>query len=189
MHMLVGRLIVMLWVAFWISWIAAALWADRTERNAGFAAEAPYRAVLILGTLLFLVPAHGYHGWMRFWRPGLGLAWLCLVLMVIGFAFAWWARIHLGRLWSGRITRKSGHRIVESGPYALVRHPIYTGLLLAVLATMVVKGTLPGIAGAVLILVSVVMKAKLEETFLRGELGEAAYDDYRSRVPMLVPFT
>jgi protein-S-isoprenylcysteine O-methyltransferase Ste14 len=79
--------------------------------------------------------------------------------------------------------------VVETGPYAFVRHPIYTGLLLAVLATMVAKGTLPGVAGAILIGVSVYMKARLEERFLSQELGAAAYDAYRRRVPMLVPFT
>jgi protein-S-isoprenylcysteine O-methyltransferase Ste14 len=109
--------------------------------------------------------------------------------MVVGFAFCWWARIHLGKLWSGIITRKTDHRIVDTGPYGLVRHPIYTGLLLAILATMVAKGTIIGIAGAAVIATGIYMKARLEERFLRQELGPAAYDEYAGRVPMLVPFT
>ena len=106
----------------------------------------------------------------------------------MGFAFCWWARIHLGLLWSGRVTKKADHHIVETGPYALVRHPIYTGLLLAIGATMVAKGTLYGVAGAAAIMLSIAMKARLEERFLRNELGSAAYDGYARRVPMLVPF-
>ena len=69
-----------------------------------------------------------------------------------------------------------------------MRHPIYTGLLLAILATMVARGTLWAVAGAVLLTIGIVMKARLEERFLHSELGKA-YDDYAGRVPMLVPFT
>ncbi|TPN43549.1 isoprenylcysteine carboxylmethyltransferase family protein, partial [Mesorhizobium sp. B1-1-7] len=66
-------------------------------------------------------------------------------------------------------------------------HPIYTGLLLGILATMATKGTVWGVLGAILLTIGIVMKAKLEERFLRTELG-TAYDDYAGRVPMLVPF-
>jgi len=186
--MSVGHAIVLLWVLFALSWAAAAFWADRPEKTAGFSAELPYRSVLVAGAILFLVPAHGYNGWLRIWYPGLGLAWTCVALIAIGFLFAWWARLHLGRLWSGYITRKSGHHIIDTGPYRLVRHPIYTGLLLAVVATMIAKGTIPGIVGAVLIFIGVFMKARLEERFLRAQLGAASYDAYKIRVPMLIPF-
>lgn len=184
-----GGVIIGLWIAFALSWLAAAAWADRTEKKAGIRNEWPYRAVLFAGAALFLARAHGHGGWMRVWRPGPPVLWLCIALMVVGFAFCWWARIHLGKLWSGIITRKTDHRIVDTGPYGLVRHPIYAGLLLAILATMVAKGTIIGIAGAAVIATGIYMKARLEERFLRQELGPAAYDEYAGRVPMLVPFT
>jgi protein-S-isoprenylcysteine O-methyltransferase Ste14 len=185
----VGRAIALLWILFAMSWLIAAFWAGRTEKTAGFSAELPYRLILLVGGGLFLVPAHSYNGWMRVWYSGLGVAWGCVVLIALGFLFAWWARIHLGRLWSGYITRKADHHIVETGPYRLVRHPIYTGILLAVIATMVAKGTLPGIVGAILIVIGVCMKARLEERFLRAQLGPDAYDTYSNKVPMLIPFT
>jgi protein-S-isoprenylcysteine O-methyltransferase Ste14 len=184
----VGHAIIALWVLFVLSWAVAAFWADRTESTAGFSTELPYRSMLLVGAILFLIPAHAYNGWLRIWYPGIPLAWICVVLIAIGFLFAWWARIHLGRLWSGYIAKKSGHRIVDTGPYALVRHPIYTGLLLAVIATTIAKGSVPGIAGAILIVIGIYTKARTEERFLRAELGPGCYDAYSVRVPMLVPF-
>jgi len=91
------------------------------------------------------------------------------------------------RGWS-QLTRKADHRVVDSGPYAVVRHPIYSGLLLSLLATAAVKGTLLGLGGFALLLLGIWMKARLEERWLIQELGEGAYVDYRKRVPMLLPF-
>ena len=102
--------------------------------------------------------------------------------------FAWWARIHLGRLWSGTITRKENHHVVDSGPYALVRHPIYTGLIAAIAATAAAQATVTGLLGAALIAFGLWLKARVEEDFLTAELGADAYGAYRGRVPMLVPF-
>jgi protein-S-isoprenylcysteine O-methyltransferase Ste14 len=62
-------------------------------------------------------------------------------LIVVGILFAWWARVHLGKLWSGGVERMADHRVVDSGPYAIVRHPIYTGLIAAALATAVIRAT------------------------------------------------
>ena len=89
--------------------------------------------------------------------------------------------------WSGSVTAKADHRIVDTGPYALVRHPIYTGLLLSAFATAALYGTALAVLGALLILLGFWIKARLEERFLRAELGPEAYDAYASRVGMLVP--
>ena len=183
-----GVAIVGLWVAWALSWFAAALWSNRTEKRVGFRAEVGYRAVLTLGGVLFAVPAHRYEGVLRLWHVDAATAWICAVVIAAGFSFCWWARIHLGRLWSGQITKKADHRVVDTGPYRVVRHPIYTGILLAVLATMIAKGTALGIVGGVLLWVGLWLKARLEETWLSQELGADAYASYRRRVPMLVPF-
>jgi len=183
-----GRAIVLLWIAWALSWLAASWWTAATEKRAGMRREIAYRAVLVAGGVLFAVPAHRYEGVLRLWHVGFAAAWACAAFALVGFAFCWWARLHLGRLWSGQITKKAEHRVVDTGPYGVVRHPIYTGILLAVLATMIAKGTILGIAGAVLLTVGLWMKARLEEDWLRSELGAEAYDSYRRRVPMLVPF-
>jgi len=78
--------------------------------------------------------------------------------------------------------------VVDRGPYGIVRHPIYTGILLSVFATAAVKGTVLGLAGAAIITLGIWMKARLEERWLREQLGADAYDSYRRRVPMLLPF-
>ncbi len=95
--------------------------------------------------------------------------------------------MHLGRLWSGSVTLKPDHRVVDTGPYRLVRHPIYTGLILSALATAAEKGTVLGLAGFASIVLGFWIKAKFEEGFLRQELGREAYDSYAARTPMLVP--
>ena len=183
-----GIVIIALWVVFWISWLAAAAWSAKTERRVGMQGELAYRLVLIAGTLALLPRAHGYYGPLRLWLATLDEAWVCTALIALGLAFSWWARIHLGTLWSGWITRKADHRVVDTGPYGIVRHPIYTGLLLAVYATAAAKGTILGILGALLVTLGLWMKARLEERWLRQELDPGAYDDYRRKVPMLVPF-
>jgi protein-S-isoprenylcysteine O-methyltransferase Ste14 len=183
-----GLAIIVLWVAFAVSWVAAAAWQRTTEKRAGAAAELRYRLVLIVGALVMGVPAHGYEGPLRLWHVTWTEAWIGVGLIAVGFLFAWWARVHIGPLWSSTVTKKTDHRVVDSGPYGIVRHPIYTGILLAVIATALVKGTILGLVGAVIITIGLWMKAKLEEDWLRQELGADAYDAYRRRVPMLVPF-
>jgi protein-S-isoprenylcysteine O-methyltransferase Ste14 len=178
-----GIVILALWLGWLISWLLAALWTNRTERRPAIGAEIRYRIPMIIGALLMFFP----EGTLRLWRIDWCGMWLCVAGVAIGIGFAWWARIHLGRLWSANITRKTDHRVVDTGPYAAVRHPIYAGLLLSLLATAAAKGTLLGFGGFLLLLLGIWMKARLEEQWLVEELDEGAYADYRKRVPMLIP--
>jgi protein-S-isoprenylcysteine O-methyltransferase Ste14 len=111
---------------------------------------------------------------------------IALLLAALGFALTWWARIHLGRFWSAAVTLKAEHTLIRSGPYALTRHPIYTGLLLALLATAVARDSLGSLIGAGLILLGLVLKLRQEEQFLKAQFG-AAYDAYKKDVPTLIP--
>jgi protein-S-isoprenylcysteine O-methyltransferase Ste14 len=177
------------WVVWWLSWWGTAWWSGKTEAQLPAADEARHRVFLIAGVVLLFLPL----GWLGplaapIWAVPAWLAWVLVAVVALGFAFCWWARVHLGRLWSGNVTRKEGHHVVDTGPYGLVRHPIYTGLLTATLATMLLRGTVLGVAGAALIVVSLTMKARFEEKFLSEQLGPEAYSAYRARVPMLVPF-
>ncbi len=121
------------------------------------------------------------------WRTPDVVAWAMVAVAIAGFIFTGWARIHLGRLWSSSVSRKADHHIVDTGPYALVRHPIYTGIILASAATAAQRGTGQAWFGMGVMTLGWYIKARLEERFLRDELGAEAYDSYSLRVPMLVP--
>ena len=174
-----------LWLLWAASWLLAAPFAARPAKRS--------RWMLLPLTVLAVI---GYLFWGRagpalehpLWSVPELLRWLCAGGMVMGFGFAWWARLTLGRLWSGFITLKPDHHLVDYGPYGLVRHPIYTGILLAIAATALAASSLFAFAMAAAILVMLVSKAWAEERFLSQELGQAAYAAYRARVPMLVPF-
>jgi protein-S-isoprenylcysteine O-methyltransferase Ste14 len=145
------------------------------------------------GALLFSRPdtAPGAPSWtigQHLWRLPLAARWATTAVAAAGFAFTWWARVTLGDLWSSQVSRKENHVIIETGPYGLVRHPIYTGLIAAAFATAIDFGSAQALAGAALMSFGFWMKARLEERFLMSELGEAAYADYRRRIPMLAPF-
>src|SRR5205814_454786 len=90
------------------------------------------------------------------------IAWACAISCVVGLAFCIWARTILGRNWSGAVTLKEDHELIERGPYRLVRHPIYTGLLVMYLATAILLGRVSGLIGLPLVFASFWIK-------LRGE--------------------
>jgi len=183
-----GTVIIFIWIGWAISWVVAAGWSDRTESRPSVGPEIGYRILMLIGTLIMFVPAHGYEGPLRLWHIGWTGAWACAALVGVGVAIAWWARLYLGRLWSARITRKADHKVVDTGPYAFVRHPIYAGLLLSLAATAAAKGTILGLAGFAILLLGIWLKARMEERWLSAQLGEDAYGEYRRRVPMLLPF-
>jgi protein-S-isoprenylcysteine O-methyltransferase Ste14 len=179
----------LLWIIWAASWWLAAAWSSRTESRAGIVQQLPYRLLTILGfILLFAIRSRRSPDPFRLWKlPDLA-GWCMAILSLIGFAFAWWARLHLGKLWSAFVTRKADHQIIDTGPYGIVRHPIYTGIILAAFATGILRGTIFALAGVLFIFLGFWIKARLEERFLREQLGAANYDSYSSRVPMLVPF-
>lgn len=177
-----------LWVAWVFSWAGTAWWSGATERQADWRRELAHRIIIALGAMLVAIPARRHESLLRLWQVhGVG-AWICVAAMVCGFAFSWWARIHLGALWSARITKKIDHRVVDTGPYAIVRHPIYTGILVALFALIAADGTVLAIAGGVIVTIGITMRARFEEEWLTQELGREEYQSYRRRVPMLVPF-
>lgn len=176
------------WDLFFASWLIAAFWAAPAAGRVAWRDQAIYWLITGLGAYLLLgvrVPPGPAPG--RLWVISGPAGWAFVVPAILGFAVCWWARLHLGRLWSGSVTRKADHHVVDTGPYALVRHPIYTGLIMAGLATALLRGTILGLAGAGLMALGFWIKARIEERFLASELGEAAYADYRRRTPMLIP--
>jgi len=177
------------WFLFFASWLGAAFWASQAAGRPGILRELPYRLISIAGyVLLFDIYDPPFFPVRPLYRLDRPWQWLLLLVALIGFGFCWWARVHLGPLWSSSVTKKDEHRVIDTGPYALVRHPIYTGFLLAAIATAISTGTATALAGAAVIAIGYWIKARLEEEFLEQELGGEAYAAYRGKVPMLVPF-
>src|ERR1041385_1947392 len=101
-----------IWATWALSWWLAALWSSRAESRASVAEQVPYRLLNISGfVLLFAVQTGRYHGPLRLWTLPTSAGWAMATLCLVGFALAWWARIHLGRLWSAFVTRKADHQI------------------------------------------------------------------------------
>ena len=181
-------LLAIIWAAWLISWGIGSFFSGRTEKHVRTWDSRAYRIPILIGAVLLTPWTERILGLHPLWNVGLGGTYLLAAVTVAGTLFTWWARIHLGRFWSNAITRKEGHRVIDTGPYGLVRHPIYTGLIAAMLATGIAVGTITALLGTVLIAFGLWQKARMEEGFLAAELGADAYGTYRHRVPMLVPF-
>lgn len=189
MHPTVSQLITALWIAVGVVWLIGALGTKRTARGEGFGSR--------LTELLIVIPAAfllfngrlsiGFLGW-RF-VPDTGAAvWTGVGLTALGLVFTVAARLYLGRNWSGRVTIKEDHTLICRGPYRIVRHPIYSGLLTAALGTALADGEVRGLLACLLAFVGWWLKTRVEERFLSEQFG-ADYDLYRRQVrAALIPF-
>jgi protein-S-isoprenylcysteine O-methyltransferase Ste14 len=182
------ELLAFIWFAWLISWVLGSFWSGRTQNHVSTWTSLAYRIPILAGALLLAPWIHQILAEKRLWHLGNAGTYVLAALTLAGTLFTWWARIHLGRFWSNAITRKEGHQVIDTGPYGLVRHPIYTGLIAAMLATGVAVGTATALFGALLITFGLWRKASMEEDFLMAELGANRYGSYCQRVPMLVPF-
>lgn len=178
-----------LWTALWIVWLVSALVAKRSVQRQTIASRLE-QSILVTTAFCLLFGRGLWPHWLRqrvLPDPDTGLLWTGLILTAVGVAFAILARLWIGRNWSGTITIKEQHELIQSGPYRIVRHPIYTGLLLAYLSTAIVHGELGGFVGFFLLLLGFGRKLRMEETFMVQQFGNA-YLDYKRRVKALVPF-
>lgn len=175
------------WLAFLVVWSVGTFVNKRTVRRWEPRALLLHIAVLAVAFHLFFNP------WLR--RSWLGTRvlpgshWIDYAggaMQIAGLAFCIWARLHIGRNWSGMITLKADHTLVRSGPYAIVRHPIYSGLLLAFLGKTLDHGDVAGIAGLVMLVVTWKHKSLAEERLMVQQFG-AEYERYRGEVSGLVP--
>jgi protein-S-isoprenylcysteine O-methyltransferase Ste14 len=122
----------------------------------------------------------------RFVPPIAAVAYGGIALTFLGAAFALWARYCLGEYWSSRVTLKVDHRIIRNGPYAYIRHPLYTGMLTAIAGTALVLGEWRGVIALLLALGAFWRKASTEEALLSSEFGDQ-YAEYRRQTGFLTP--
>ena len=181
-----------LFPVMWLSWIGYWWAASRnvkiTSRREPLRSRLVYVVPLMLAVALLWRSTSPIHALgERFMPIDRWAFWGGAVLTLAGLLVTVWARVHLGRNWSGTITVKQDHELITSGPYRLVRHPIYSGLLLAFMGGALAHGEWRGIVAVVLTFWAFWWKLRTEEQWMREQFG-LAYEEYAHRVAALVPF-
>jgi protein-S-isoprenylcysteine O-methyltransferase Ste14 len=181
-----AQLIGGLWLLWALYWLIAAFRTKPTrERDTTWLRRVPFLALLFMALLVVTRRAGG-----RFTLviPGDGPRyWAAVVLVVAGLGFAIWARVVLAGNWSGWVAVKEAHELIQHGPYRHIRHPIYTGLLLAILGSALATGQVRSLAVFAIALVGFWVKSRAEERVMQREFGER-YTAYRASTWALVPF-
>ena len=177
-----------LWIGFLLYWQIKAANTKATKRLEP-AASRIVRSVVFLSAIVLMSWPHLPISWLR--RPFLPQTawtfWLGASITSAGLLFAVSAREHLGSNWSRSVTIKQDHQLIVTGPYALVRHPIYTGILTGFLGSALAVGQTRGIVAFVLISLVLWYKLRMEEQWMRTQFG-APYEAYSRRTAALVPF-
>jgi protein-S-isoprenylcysteine O-methyltransferase Ste14 len=180
-------LIAVLWFAWGIYWCWSAFGVKRARRREPWASRAAHLVPLTVAAYLLAAPA--LPGWLG--EPccagGARAAGCATALVAAGLALSVWARVLLGGNWSASVTLKEGHEIVRSGPYRLIRHPIYTGLIVAFAGTALARGEWRGAVALAIAAAALWRKLRIEERWLGAEFG-APYAEYRKQTWALIPF-
>jgi protein-S-isoprenylcysteine O-methyltransferase Ste14 len=176
------------WLGFLVYWQIKAVGAKTTQRLEP-AASRIVRAVVFLVAIALLMFQHIPLAWLyrQLFPQAVWAFWLGAAVMTAGLLFAVWARNHLGTNWSRSVTIKQDHQLIESGPYALVRHPIYTGILTGFLGTAIALAQVRGVIVLAMIFFVLWAKLRMEEQWMRAQFG-ATYEAYSRRTAALVPF-
>jgi protein-S-isoprenylcysteine O-methyltransferase Ste14 len=176
------------WIAVGIVWLVGAARTKRTAQAQSFGSRLLHISLAAAAFALLFNPslAVGPLAW-RFVPDSAAIAYTGLALTVAGIGVAIWARALLGRNWSAIVTIKQDHQMIQGGPYAVVRHPIYSGFLLALLGTALALGEVRGLVGWALAFLTWRIKSRLEEKFMEQRFG-GEYAVYRRRVKALIPF-
>ena len=173
MDLLHRYLFTALWGAWCAYWFVSSFSASRPKRVQGMGVRRAHLAAFLAAFALLSYPSLGYGilgQRILLWSEALFVTGASLT--AAGLAFAVWARVHLGQYWSGTVTLKEGHRLIRTGPYKHVRHPIYTGLILAFIGSAVAVDAWRGALAVVIVVATLVPKYRLEERWLTEEFGE-----------------
>jgi len=179
----------LMWGAWCVLWV---LWALRTKRaqvRLNLSEALTYMVPTALGAYLCLARS-GALSRVGLWRATIPaipwLMWLGAAMTLAGLLFAIWARLYLGKNWSGLVTVKQEHELIRTGPYRVVRHPIYTGILFALIGTSLCRRNVWGFLGFALVWLGLWLKSRLEERFMVETFGPQ-YDEYRQTTGALLP--
>ncbi len=183
-----GLIVLIVWILFWILWgIFATLTSQRNERYKHLISYPIIVLFLIFVAFFFSYPPPelGFLKY-RFVSWGFGACLMGFILMVAGLGFAVWARIYLGRSWRGDIKLTPQHQLIQSGPYKYVRHPIYSGMILAIIGTVLVLGELWVLVMFFVTTFAFVTKSRKEEKLLLQQFP--GYSQYKAKVKAFLPY-
>ncbi len=176
-----------LWVVWFVVWILWAIRTKRTERRESSPSRLSYTVLNVVAFWLMFageVP----QAWlrMRLYTLNAGIEALGIAITVAGLGFSIWARAYLGTNWSGVVSVKVGHELIRSGPYRWVRHPIYSGMILAFFGTGVVRHQVRGFIAIVVLYAGFKIKSRIEEQVMSATFGPA-YAQYASSTGAILP--
>lgn len=177
-----------LWIVFLVVWL---VWAVASRKATQFRESVSSRLSYTILTVLafYLMFAHDVpRDWLRIhlFHATLATQALAVVLTAAGIGFAFWARAYLGRNWSGAVTVKVDHQLIRTGPYRWVRHPIYTGMILAMIGTAIARTEVRGLVAIVLLYAGFKIKSRIEEHTMMNTFGEQ-YHAYSQSTGAILP--
>ncbi len=176
------------WGSFVAYWCIAALWVRKIRISEPRLMRVAYLALAAVAWGML----RARDSWLRrldarLWPMNGTPFFVGAAFLLIGLGFAVWARVHLGQFWSASVAVKEDHQLIRSGPYALVRHPIYTGILTGVLGTAIAVGQTGGLVALAVLGCGFLWKSRREERLMIQTFGDR-YVRYIQEVPALVPF-
>ena len=176
-----------LWMLLAGIWLVMRLGMKRAKQRETVVEFAQHAIPLILGFWLLFGKQENW-GWLNYrFLPNVPAMWGAgLLLTALGIGISIWARLSLGSNWSGAVTLKDDHELIRRGLYRWIRHPIYTGILLGMIGTAMIRGHLRGWLGFIVALGTFYFKARREESFLRKEFGEG-FEEHTRGTGMFLP--
>jgi protein-S-isoprenylcysteine O-methyltransferase Ste14 len=176
------------WLVWLLIWIALSGRVKPVARHESLPSRAAHILPLILAGALLVWRAPWQGSWLvsPLWPRQPWMLWAGAVLVLAGLGFAVAARLALAGNWSGTVTLKHDHELIRSGPYSLVRHPIYTGLLTAMLGNAIAIDEVRGLVAFAILTLSFVRKLRTEEAFMAQAFG-GAYVEFSRTTPRLIP--
>jgi isoprenylcysteine carboxyl methyltransferase (ICMT) family protein YpbQ len=176
-----------MWLVLMAVWVVMWLGMKKAKKREAWNQRMEHGVLVIVGFYL-LCRYQTDWGWLsERVLPDVPVVLLAgLALTALGMAIAIWARLSLGSNWSGMVTLKADHELVRTGLYRWIRHPIYTGILVGMIGSAMIRGYLRGWIGVGLVLLAFYLKARREESFLREEFG-AGFDEHSKQTGMFFP--
>jgi protein-S-isoprenylcysteine O-methyltransferase Ste14 len=182
-----GNIIRTAWIIWIVWWVVAAFRVNPMKRREP-AGELVLRWVLMIAAFELLFHRGSHLGVLnrRFVPHSRTILDVGAALTCLGLAFSIWARQHIGRYWSGSVSIRADHQLIRTGPYSLIRHPIYTGILVGLAGTLLADGHYAAIVAFLIVLAGLTWKALREEHLLAGEFGPA-FEEHKRHTGFYLP--